>query len=60
MRVAVNGAAGAMGRQVIGAVARSGDCQLVAALERSDHPDLGKDAGLLAGVGPLGASFLRR
>ncbi|KPK65527.1 MAG: 4-hydroxy-tetrahydrodipicolinate reductase, partial [Planctomycetes bacterium SM23_32] len=57
MRVAVNGAAGAMGRQVIGAVARSGDCQLVAALERSDHPDLGKDAGLLAGVGPLGVAL---
>jgi 4-hydroxy-tetrahydrodipicolinate reductase len=54
MRVAVSGAAGAMGLRVIAFVASAPDMELAAALDRPDHPDLCKDAGLLARVGELG------
>ncbi len=55
--IAVNGAGGAMGRRIICLAAENEGCQVVAALERPDHPDLGKDAGALAGVGPLGVAL---
>lgn len=48
-RVAIAGSAGRMGRALIEALAQAGDFQLKAALERSDSPFLGKDAGELAG-----------
>jgi len=48
MKIAVSGAAGAMGRRVIALIAVAEDLELVAAVERNDHPDLGKDAGMLA------------
>ena len=54
IRVAVNGAAGRMGRMVMRLVSEADDCQLVSALERAGHPALGSDAGVLAGVGELG------
>ncbi len=54
MRVAVNGAAGAMGKRIVALVAEAEDCELVAALEAAGHPDLGKDAGVVAGMEPLG------
>ena len=54
MKVAINGAAGAMGKRLIALLRETDDLQLVAALDRQDHPDLGKDAGLLAGGEPLG------
>lgn len=57
MKVAVSGAAGAMGRRIIGLLRETEGCQLVAALERPGHPDLGKDAGLLAGGGALGVTL---
>jgi 4-hydroxy-tetrahydrodipicolinate reductase len=61
MDIAVNGAAGAMGRRMVSLIAGAEDCRLVAALEREGHPQLGTDAGSLAGVRalgvPLSASF---
>ena len=54
IRVGVNGAAGRMGRRIVALVAEQKDLQVVCALERPGHPDLGKDAGLLAGVQELG------
>ncbi|MGD2176124.1 MAG: 4-hydroxy-tetrahydrodipicolinate reductase [Candidatus Brocadiaceae bacterium] len=50
MKIAVNGAAGAMGRRVIALIALADDLALDSALERADHPDLGKDAGIVAGI----------
>jgi 4-hydroxy-tetrahydrodipicolinate reductase len=49
----VSGAAGRMGKRILTLAAESKQFTLVAALERDDHPDLGKDAGLIAGVGEL-------
>jgi len=54
MRVAVSGAAGAMGQRMIALIASAPDMELAGAVDRPDHPDLGKDAGVLARVGELG------
>ena len=53
IRVAVAGAAGRMGRMLISAVAAADDMRVAAALEHSDSPSVGADAGALAGVGVL-------
>jgi 4-hydroxy-tetrahydrodipicolinate reductase len=54
MRLVVVGAAGRMGRMLIKAVAESGGCRLVGAIEREGSTALGQDAGGLAGLQPLG------
>jgi len=48
-RIAVSGAAGRMGRNVIGLVLDDSELELVAALERPDHPDINRDAAVVAG-----------
>ena len=48
-RIAIAGSSGRMGRALMEALAQTGDFQLKAALERSDSPYLGKDAGELVG-----------
>ncbi len=52
--LAVTGAAGRMGTRLVALAHQSTDCHLAAAIERHDHPLLGKDAGEIAGVGPIG------
>lgn len=55
VRVAVAGAAGRMGRLMVAYLARSGDgLALAGAATRPGSPAVGEDAGMLAGVGPLG------
>ena len=49
-KIAIAGSTGRMGRALIEALAQAGDFQLKAALERSDSPFLGKDAGELVGA----------
>lgn len=51
-RVAIAGAAGRMGRALVRA-AKDAGLSVVAATERPGAPDLGKDAGVLAGLDPL-------
>jgi 4-hydroxy-tetrahydrodipicolinate reductase len=51
IRIAVSGAAGRMGRNVVGLVLDDPELELVAALERADHPDLHRDAAVVAGRG---------
>ena len=53
IKVIVTGAAGRMGQRLVAAVAGGGDTRLVGATERTGHAALGKDAGILAGVGEL-------
>ena len=50
MKVAVAGASGRMGRALMEAILRDSGLQLAAALERPGHPDLGREAGELAGM----------
>lgn len=48
-RIAIHGAAGKMGRALIQAVQSQPALKLGAAIDRSDAPELGKDAGVAAG-----------
>lgn len=54
MKLAIHGAAGRMGQRVMALASQDPTFSVVAALESADHPALGKDAGLLAGVGEIG------
>ena len=53
MRLVVVGAGGRMGSTLIRAIRETKGCVLAAAIERENHPHLGKDAGTLAGMEPL-------
>jgi 4-hydroxy-tetrahydrodipicolinate reductase len=53
-RLVVVGAGGRMGRRIVALGAEVGDFEIAGAVEDSGHPDLGKDAGAIAGAGPLG------
>jgi 4-hydroxy-tetrahydrodipicolinate reductase len=53
LKLVVVGAAGRMGRRIVALAIESGRFEVVGAIEKADHPDVGKDAGLLAGVGRL-------
>ena len=53
-RIAINGAAGRMGRRLIVLASADAELDVVAALEYADHPDSGEDAGQMAGVGSIG------
>ncbi len=54
IRLAIAGAAGRMGRNLVTACSEAGDLELTQALERADSDALGSDAGLLAGIGEVG------
>jgi 4-hydroxy-tetrahydrodipicolinate reductase len=54
VRIVVVGASGRMGRALIRVIAETKGCVLSGALEAKGHPDLGQDAGSLAGLKPLG------
>jgi 4-hydroxy-tetrahydrodipicolinate reductase len=55
MKVAVMGAAGRMGQELLRAAHAAG-CTIVGAVEREGSSALGKDAGTLAGLAPLGVT----
>ena len=54
INVAIAGAAGRMGRTLVDAITSADGLAVAAALEHPDSPQLGKDAGELAGIGALG------
>jgi 4-hydroxy-tetrahydrodipicolinate reductase len=54
MKIAVTGAAGRMGRELIRAVHGNPHCVLAGAIEQEGSIALGQDVGLLAGLGKLG------
>lgn len=57
MRVAVLGAGGRMGRAIVRALSETEGARLVAAVERPGSPDVGADAGTLAGLAPVGVAI---
>ena len=57
MRLIVTGAAGRMGRMLVKMIAETPGVVLHAALERAGSPDLGEDAGALAGLRPNGVEI---
>lgn len=56
-RIAINGAAGRMGRCLIQAVEQTEGLELSAAIDSVDSSLLGADAGELAGIGKLGIAI---
>lgn len=50
-RIAVSGAGGRMGRNIVRLALEDPEVELAAALERPEFPELGRDAAVLAGVG---------
>ena len=58
--LAISGAAGRMGKRLIDLASQDDFFRVMAAIESPDHPDLGTDAGLAAGIGELGVAFSDR
>jgi 4-hydroxy-tetrahydrodipicolinate reductase len=56
-RVAVLGASGRMGRNIVPLLARAGDLRLGGALAAAGDPEIGQDAGVISGVEPLGVTI---
>jgi len=60
-KLVVVGAAGRMGRRIVALATESKHFDIVGAVDKPDHPDIGKDAGFLAGIErlnlPLAASW---
>jgi len=52
-KLVVVGAAGRMGRRIVALAVETGQFDIIGAVERQGHPDIGEDAGLLAGAGAL-------
>lgn len=57
IRVVIAGAAGRMGRALLRAVSEAEGLAVFGALVRPGHPDLGKDAGAVAGLSHLGVAL---
>lgn len=57
IKIAINGAAGRMGRCLIQAVEQTQGLELSAAIDRADSSLIGADAGELAGVGRLNVAI---
>jgi 4-hydroxy-tetrahydrodipicolinate reductase len=57
LSVGIHGASGRMGTRLIQLIATDQELELVAALERPGHSQLGEDAGSLSGVSPLGVAL---
>jgi 4-hydroxy-tetrahydrodipicolinate reductase len=58
IKAVVAGASGRMGKRLVALMRESADFQVVGAVERKDHVDVGRDAGEVAGVGPLGVAIV--
>jgi 4-hydroxy-tetrahydrodipicolinate reductase len=58
IRVAITGASGRMGRNLIDAVNQAEGLTVAAAIERSESSLIGADAGELAGIGCLGIAIV--
>ena len=57
INVIINGACGRMGRLIIQSVAQQDDMELIGAIEYPEHPQIGTDAGVVAGIGEIGVAI---
>ncbi len=58
IRVGVNGAAGRMGQRIVALVHNDSDLVVTAAYESAECPQIGQDAGQLAGIGDIGVPLV--
>lgn len=56
-KIVISGAAGRMGRAIVALARDNAELQIVGAIEPNGQPDIGKDAGAIAGVAPLGVAL---
>ncbi len=56
VHIIISGACGRMGRMIIQGVTNSPNLELVGAIDATEHPLLGQDAGEMAGVGHIDVS----
>jgi 4-hydroxy-tetrahydrodipicolinate reductase len=54
MKLAITGVAGRMGQRLLALAKADRDFEIVAAMERPDHPSIGHDAGEVLGIGHIG------
>ncbi len=52
-KLLIVGAAGRMGRRILSLSIDAGQFDIIAAIEKKEHPDIGNDAGLVAGTGAI-------
>ncbi len=57
IKLAINGAAGRMGKRILAIALDSGNFDISGAVDIKNHVDLGKDVGLLAGLYELGINL---
>ena len=56
-KLIINGAAGRMGRRIVALAVEGGYFNIVGAVDKTGHVDIGKDAGVLAGIPALGVKI---
>ena len=54
LNLAIHGAAGRMGKRLVALGSADSDLNIVSAVEHPEHAQLGEDAGILAGISPIG------
>jgi len=57
MKIALHGAAGRMGQRLVVCGATDPDFEIVAAIDVASHPKMGADAGVNAGIEPIGVAL---
>lgn len=58
LKVGIVGAAGRMGQMLVRQVMATEGCRVAGATEHDGNPNLGKDAGAIAGIGDIGVSIV--
>ncbi|MCA9125915.1 MAG: 4-hydroxy-tetrahydrodipicolinate reductase [Planctomycetales bacterium] len=57
LTIAIHGAAGRMGKRLVALGSQDAELKITGAVENENHPAIGQDAGLLAGIESLGVSI---
>jgi 4-hydroxy-tetrahydrodipicolinate reductase len=57
VKIAIHGAAGRMGQRLIALAQQDPELKVVAAIDSAKSPALGRDAGEIAGIGPIGVKL---
>jgi len=57
IKLVIAGAAGRMGQTLVRCTQKTDGLQVVGATEHNEHPDLGKDAGAIAGIDDIGVAL---
>jgi len=56
-KLVINGGGGRMGKRILAIAAQNGNFEIAGAVDAAGLPDMGKDAGQLAGIGEIGVKL---